>query len=178
MKQGYSKATIKNNVRSEIRAGLPHYQAVNIAYKIARDSWKTRNKGKRLPNHLRAPNPDDYSVSVRKRSIKNKNKRTPAQIRATKRLVALNRKRAKTPSNHRRATQSRNRVANPIRWVIQAINVKTGAQGWFTGDGLDDDVNRARTYAAPRGATIVAKQLFKTLPSTWRLIVTHEHRPK
>lgn len=117
-----------------------------------------------------------------------KKKRTPAQERATRRMIAANRKRArnnrsmrnairKTASNRRRTTQGPTRASNPIRYVIQAVNVKTGATGWFTGDTIDDDLKKARTYKQVRGATIVAKQLFKVLPATWRLIVTHEHRP-
>ncbi len=128
------------------------------------------------------------AVKKRRRVVKKKrhnsnNKRTPAQIRATKRLVALNRKRARanraqTPSNRRRATRTNTRRANPIRYVIQAINVNTGATGWFTGDSIDDDIKKARTYKNARGAAIVAKQLFQVLPNTWRLLVLHEHRPR
>lgn len=100
-----------------------------------------------------------------------KRKRTPAQVRATKRLVAMNKRRAKTAPTPTRAR-------NPIRYVIQAMNVKSGATGWFTGETIDDNISNARTYKAARGAVIVAKQLFKVLPNTWRLIVLHEHRPR
>lgn len=124
-------------------------------------------------------------MAVKKRSVSKKKrrnpakKRTPAQIRATRRLVALNKKRAraKTAPKRRRTTQARTRARNPIKYVIQAVNVSTGATGWFTGESIDDDLKKARTYKHARGATIVAKQLFKTLPNTWRLIVLHEHRP-
>ncbi len=173
LKQGYSEKTIKANIRKEVNAGKSQKVAVASAYNNARKTWKARNKGKRLPEHLRKPNPN--LVPVGKRMVKKK--RTPAQIRATKRLVALNKSRTRTPSNRRSATRARPRTANPIKYVIQAVNVNTGATGWFTGNAIDDDSSKARTYKHVRGATIVAKQLFKTLPNTWRLIVLHEHRP-
>ncbi len=175
LKQGYSQATIRENIKREIRRGKPQNQAVAIAYQTANETWKKRKKGQRKPAYLRKPNPDDYGTMVQQRTVKKK--RTPAQIRATRRLVALNKSRAKAAPNRRRATQVKTRVGNPIRYVIQAVNVNTGATGWFTGQTIDDELKKARTYKNVRGASIVAKQLFKTLPNTWRLLVLHEHRP-
>lgn len=44
LKQGSSKATIAQNIRTEIKAGRPTKQAVAIAYSTAR---KSGGKGKR-----------------------------------------------------------------------------------------------------------------------------------
>ncbi len=117
----------------------------------------------------------------KKRAVKKR--RTPAQIRATNKLVRFNKARARQNnrsqiSGIRKKKRTTKRRSNPIRYVIQGINVRTGDQGWFTGDSIDSDIKKARTYKDSRGATLVAKQLFKVLPSTWRLMVVHEHRPR
>jgi hypothetical protein len=44
LKQGSSKATIAQNIRTEIKAGKPVKQAAAIAYSVAR---KSGGKGKR-----------------------------------------------------------------------------------------------------------------------------------
>ncbi len=127
-------------------------------------------------------------VAKRKRTVKKKRrnparaKRSPAQIRATKRLVALNRRNARearraTPKR-RRATCATARRRNPIKYVIQAFNARTGDMGYFTGDAIDTSIKMAKPYDSALGATRAAKKLFEHLPATWRLVVVHEHRPK
>ncbi len=131
-------------------------------------------------------------VAKRKRRNPSKKKRSPAQIRATKKLVALNRKRARmkvsAPSRRRtktkvtrRAPRRKTQVSrrrNPIKYVIQAFNARTGDMGYFTGDAIDDNVKVAKTYNSAQGAVRAAKKLFDHMPATWRLMVVHEHRPK
>ena len=130
----------------------------------------------------------DKMVAKRKRTVKKKRrnpartKRSPAQIRATNKLVRLNKARARnarrTAPKRRKTTRTTTRRRNPIKYVIQAFNARTGDMGYFTGDAIDDNVKVAKTYDSAQGAVRAAKKLFDHMPATWRLMVVHEHRPR
>lgn len=52
LKKGWSRRTIVENIRTEVRAGRPQKQAVAIAYNEARRSL-THKLGLHFPKHLR-----------------------------------------------------------------------------------------------------------------------------
>lgn len=52
LKKGWSRRTIVENIRTEVRAGKPQKQAVAIALSEARRSL-TRKLGLHFPKHLR-----------------------------------------------------------------------------------------------------------------------------
>lgn len=52
--KGYSKPTIVKNIKREYHAGKPVEQAVAIALRAARKSFRDVHPRGKLPNHLRA----------------------------------------------------------------------------------------------------------------------------
>ena len=52
LKKGYSRRTISGNIRREVRRGYPVKRAAAMSYRSAKQSWKRRRKGERLPAYL------------------------------------------------------------------------------------------------------------------------------
>lgn len=107
-----------------------------------------------------------------------KKKRTPAQIRATKKLVALNRKRrakkkvvkrkvAKRRVNKRKVAKKRavkrgvRRKTNPSKgyFYILAKNIKTGKEGYYTGRTFDTSKTKALLSKTKSVMTKIAKNI-------------------
>lgn len=85
-----------------------------------------------------------------------KKRRTKAQIAATKKLVALNKKRAKTSTKKRVASKKPMR-RNTRRYVIKLVPTPAGISkgapktpGFWTGDAWDTDSKKAATYRNPK----------------------------
>lgn len=55
IKRGYSKPTVSANIAELRRAGYPINQAVAIALKAGRASWRERYPKRKFPDHLAAP---------------------------------------------------------------------------------------------------------------------------
>jgi len=51
--KGYSVQTIKKNIREMINSGRPKDQAVAAAYSKARECFKDRHPGRKLPGYLK-----------------------------------------------------------------------------------------------------------------------------
>lgn len=78
-----------------------------------------------------------------------KKKRSAAQIRATKKLVALNKKRRIKKKVVRRKSRPKKkavkRITNPRKsvYLVIAKNRKTGKEGYYTGKAFDTDIKKA-----------------------------------
>ncbi len=151
LKNGYSKATIKNNISVLTRDGLPKKQAVAISFKQARAAWKKKQPRKQSPDYLRKNNPDWIFAPKRKRAtVKHKIKTRP-KVRRTK---------------------------NPVSWIIHALNIKTNKHGYFSGETIDSDLSKARHYKTAMSAGKVAVQLAKVLPANWKVITLYEYKTR
>lgn len=52
LKRGYSRATIEANIAREVKRGRPAKVAEAMAYRIAREAFRERHKGRRYPAYL------------------------------------------------------------------------------------------------------------------------------
>lgn len=89
LKGGYSQATVSENIARLVNEGKPQNQAVAIALKMARIAWRHKHKSGPFPEHL---NEVKENPMKKKQSTGVKKKRSPAQIAATKKMLAARKK--------------------------------------------------------------------------------------
>lgn len=114
-----------------------------------------------------------------KRTVK-KTQRSPAQIRATKKLVALNKRRGRKVTKKRTITRKRNPAVKKravskscLGYYIVAKNIRTGKIGYFTGTGFDSERKQAIMSKSKQVMVNVAKNIpASRIGSDWDLYVS------
>ena len=106
IKAGYSRATISHNVAAQMKEGASQPQAVAISLRSARESFKARHPGKRLPAHLHTKsNPKKKTTTrTKKRAPKKNPKKKSTSKKNPKRAAAKKKKSNPRSSNSPKAS--------------------------------------------------------------------------
>jgi hypothetical protein len=122
LKAGYSRATVSHNIALEMDNGRKQRQAVAMALRSARASFKKRYPGKRLPAHLHyKTNPwrDDSAGHSRAAKLgwkgRRARQRVKAQIKKKKKTPAQ--RRARNPLHHNYYVVKGKKFFNGSQWV-------------------------------------------------------------
>lgn len=175
LRNGYSKSTIAANIAELRNSGFPESQAIAAAYSKARSDYRKRFPRKTLPDHLQEP--EANPMTVKKKATRKK--RSAKQIAATKKLVALNKKRAKKRTKKRVGTSQTKRsmaTGKPPTKRLKKRRAKNTEAGYypnpksrrvfikrgsryFNGAGFSASKANAASYTSEKAALTVARKI-------------------
>jgi len=156
MINGYSIASISDNIALLIREGMAQKQAVAAAYSKARTLFKKKHPRKTLPAYLKPKSNQTMKKKVtKKRTVKKK--RSAAQIAATKKMLAANRKKRGTVRKTNPVRKKTRTVRHHVLAVIPSeMGKKHGLDpktiGYWTGTGWDNLKTKAVKYPSLQAA--------------------------